>query len=166
MRIIAFIAAGTLVATVLDAPVAAAAPASVTVTVGPELQAKAASTLGQRDIDELAAHLRKAVERQAARTSAYDGAHIVLELTDARPNRPTFKQMADQPSLSFESFSTGGARIDGHIIASGGAMTPISYSYYEPDIRNARLSSVWADADWTIERFAYALGHGRFVARR
>ena len=166
MRITASIAAGALAAMALGASGAAAAPASITVTVGPELQAKAARTLGQRDIDDLAAHLRKAVERQLAKTSAYDGAHIVLELTDARPNRPTFKQMADRPGLSFESFSIGGAQIDGHAIAADGAMTPLSYSYYEPDIRYARLAGVWADAEWTIDRFAYHLGHGQLLARR
>ena len=97
---------------------------------------------------------------------AFDGAQIVLELADAQPNRPTFKQMADRPGLSFESFGIGGARIEGHAIAPNGVMTPLSYSYYEPDIRYARLAGTWSDAEWAIERFAYDLGRGRVVARR
>jgi len=162
MRIIAF----TAVALLASAGVAAAAPASVTVTVGPELQAKAAKTLGRRDIDDLAKDLQKSVEKQLAKTGAYDGARIELQLTDAQPNRPTFKQMADRPGLSYESFGIGGARIDGHAIAPDGHMTPLSYSYYGPDIRWAHLSGAWADAEWTIDRFAYRLGRGQVVAAR
>jgi hypothetical protein len=144
-----------------SAGAAAATPASVTVSIGPELQAKAVKTFGQRDVDGLALELRKAVERQLAKTSAYDGARIVLELADAQPNRPTFKQMADRPGLSFESFGIGGARIEGHAIAANGVMTPLSYSYYEPDIHYARLAGTWSDAEWAIDRFAYDLGRGR-----
>jgi len=163
MRVIAITAAA---ASLACAGAAAAAPASVTVTVSPELQAQAAKSLGQRDVDQLAADLRKAVERQLAKTDAYDGAQIVLELADARPNRPTFKQLSDRPGLSYESFSIGGARIEGHAIAANGTMTPLSYSYFEPDIRYARLGGTWADAQWTIDRFAYQLGRGKLVASR
>ncbi|MFL5297254.1 MAG: hypothetical protein ACJ798_12810 [Phenylobacterium sp.] len=167
MRIIAFTAAAlTATALLASAAAAAAQPASVTVVVGPELQAKAVRTLGVRDVNELAADLQKAVERQTGKSHAYDGARIVLELADAKPNRPTFKQMADQPGLSYESFGIGGARIEGHAIAPDGRMTPLSYSYYEPDIRNARLGGTWSDAHWTIQRFAYRLGRGEVLASR
>jgi hypothetical protein len=162
MRIIAISAAALLA----SAGAAAGAPASVTVTVGPELQAKAAHTLGQRDINDLAADLKKAVERRLARTNAYDGAQIVLELADVQPNRPTFQQLRDTPGLSYQSFGVGGARIEGHAIAANGAMTPLSYSYYEPDIRYARLGGTWADAHWTIDRFADELGRGKALASR
>ena len=97
--------------------VASAAPASVSVTIGPELQAKAAKDLGPRDVDFLAKDLQKSVEKQLAKTGAYDGARIELQLTDVQPNRPTFKQMSDRPGLSFESFGVGRARIDGHAIS-------------------------------------------------
>ncbi len=149
-----------------SATTAFAAPASVSVTVGPELQAKAAKDFGQRDIDDLAKELRTSVEKRLAKTGAYDGARIELQLTDAKPNRPTFKQMSDRPGLSFESFSIGGAKIDGHAIAPDGHVTPLSYSYFEPDIRWARLAGTWSDAQWTIDRFAYRLGRGEVVASR
>lgn len=149
-----------------SAGAAAAAPATVTVTISPELQAKAAKTLGQRDVDGLAADLQKAVERRLAKTGAYDGAHIVLELADAQPNRPTFKQLSDRPGLSYESVSIGGARIEGHAIAADGTMTPLSYKYYEPDIRYSGRGGTWADAQWTIDRFAYDLGRGQVLAHR
>ncbi len=148
------------------ATAAVAAPASVTVTIGPELQAKATKDLGQRDVDDLAKELRTSVEKRLAKTGAYDGARIELQLTDAKPNRPTFKQMSDRPGLSYESFSIGGAKIDGHAIAADGHVTPLSYSYFEPDIRWARVAGTWSDAQWTIDRFAYQVGRGEALASR
>jgi len=148
------------------ATAASAAPASVNVTIGPELQVKAAKSLGQRDVNELAADLRTRVEKQLAKTGAYDGQRIELELTDVQPNRPTFKQLADKPGLSYESFGIGGARIEGSAIAPDGKVTPISYRYYESDIRYARRGGTWADAEWTIDRFAYQLGRGRAPSDR
>jgi hypothetical protein len=146
--------------------VAFATPASVSVSIGPELQAKAAATLGQRDVNDLAKELRTRVEKELARTGAYDGQRIELELTDVQPNRPTFKQLSDTPGLSYESFGIGGARIEGSAIAPDGHVTPISYKYYETDIRDARRGGTWVDAEWTIDRFAHRLGRGEAVASR
>jgi hypothetical protein len=149
-----------------SATAALAAPASVNVSIGPELQAKAAATLGMRDVNDLAKDLRTRVVKELARTGAYDGQRIELELTDVQPNRPTFKQLADTPGLSYESFGIGGARIEGSAIAPDGRVTPISYKYYESDIRWARRGGTWADAEWTIDRFAHQLGRGDAVASR
>jgi hypothetical protein len=162
MRIIALATAALL----SSATVALAAPASVTVTVGPDLHRKAIEKYGVRDIDRLAAELRKDVERELARTGAYDGARIELTLADVQPNRPTFKQLSDTPGLSYESFGIGGARIEGQAIAPGGAVTPIKYSWYETDIRQARAYATWSDAEWTIGRFADRLASGKSVAAR
>jgi hypothetical protein len=162
MRITALVAAALL----SSATAAAAAPASVTVTIGPDLQKKAIEKYGVRDVDRLASELRKDVERELARTGAYDGSRIELVLVDAQPNRPTFKQMSDKPGLSFESFGIGGARIEGQAIAPGGAATPVRYSYYETDIRQSRGHSTWSDAQWTMNRFAYRLARGKSVASR
>jgi hypothetical protein len=162
MRITALIAAALLSSTTA----AVAAPASVTVTVGPELQTKAVETYGVRDIDRLATELRKDVERELARTGAYDGARIELVLTDAKPNRPTFKQLSEISGLSYQSFGIGGARIEGQAIARGGAVTPLKYSYYETDIRQSWTNATWSDAEWTISRFAYRLARGKVVASR
>jgi len=143
-----------------------AAPASVSVTVGPELQAKAVKTLGVRDVNELAADLQTTVEKRLAKAGAYDGARIELVLADATPNRPTFKQLGDQPGLSYESFGIGGAEIKGRAIAADGAVTPISYRYYESDIRWARHGGTWADAEGTFEQFAAELARGKAIASR
>jgi hypothetical protein len=164
MRTLVFAAAALLVSASTAA--ALAAPASVSVAIGPELQAKAANSLGQRDVNDLARELQKQVQRELAKTGAYDGARVQLELTDVQPNRPTFKQLSDKPGLSYESFGVGGARIEGSAIAPDGHVTPISYKYYETDIRYARRGGTWADADWAIDRFAHQLARGEAVASR
>ena len=156
----------SLVALAASATAAAAKPASVVVSVSPELQAKAEKTYGARDIRDLAVDLQTAVARETAKTGAFEGARIVLELADVRPNRPTFKQMADNPSLSYSSFGTGGAVIEGHAVMPDGHVVPLSYRYYETDIRYAPLGGTWSDAELTIDRFAHRLGRDRLVASR
>lgn len=163
MRIIALPIAALLLGV---AGGAAAAPASVTVTISPELQAKAERVYGVRDIDRLAADLQKSVERQTAKSGPFDGARIVLQLADAKPNRPTFKQMSDNPSLSFESFGVGGAQIEGHAVLASGQVVPLSYRYWETDIRYARLTGPWGDAEGAISQFAHKLGRQDRLASR
>jgi hypothetical protein len=143
-----------------------AAPANVQVQIGPKLQKAAVDTLGVREVDRLAADLKRHVEREVSRTGVLDGARIELTLVDAKPNRPTFKQLGDRPGLSYESFGVGGARIEGRAVAVDGAVTPISYEWYESDIRWASYRTTWADADSAFGQFARRLARGEAYARR
>jgi hypothetical protein len=163
MRILAIAAAAT---TLSVGSAAMAAPAQVQVAIGPALQATAEKTYGVRDVRELAEELKSDVERQLARTHAYDDARIELTLVDAVPNRPTFKQMGDRPGLSFQSFGVGGAEIEGRIVTLDGRTTPLAYRYYETDIRYARHNSTWSDAEWTFQQFAGRLRRGDGYASR
>jgi hypothetical protein len=162
MRIIVLAAA----AVIASATGALAAPASVTVTIGPELHKTAVKTYGVREVDRLAGQLRKSVERELARTGAYEDQAVELTLLDVVPNRPTFKQLSDKPGLSYESFGIGGAKIEGQAVAPGGSVTPLKYSYYETDIRQSWGHSTWYDAESTIDRFARRLGAGKALASR
>jgi hypothetical protein len=162
MRILALAAAAALA----SGTAAAAAPASVSVTVGPELQHKAETNYGTRDVQQLADHLKASVERALARTGAYPDSRVELVLTDAVPNRPTFKQLGDTPGLSFHSFGVGGAAIEGQVVAADGAVTPVAYRWYETDIRWAPSNYTWGDAEWTLQRFAYRLSSGDKLAVR
>jgi hypothetical protein len=155
-----------LAALMLSAPAALAAPASVNVTVAPELQKKFDKTYGVREAAQLTDDLRESVESALAKSSAHDGARIELVLTDVKPNRPTFKQMGDTPGLSMESFGVGGAAIEGRIVAADGQEQPVKYSWYETDIRQAYGNWIWHDAEWTFDRFARRLARGQEVARR
>lgn len=162
MRLLALTAAALLV----SATTAVAAPASVDVAVGPELQKKFEKTYGAREAELLTKDLREAVSTQLAKKAAYDGARVELVLTDVKPNRPTFKQMGDTPGLSFESFGVGGAAIKGRVLAADGTESPIDYKWFETDIRQARTNWVWSDAEWTFDRFARRLARGQEVAGR
>jgi hypothetical protein len=162
MRILALAAAAMMA----SATAALAAPATVQVTVSPDLQGKAVKKYGQRDIDELASALQRNVETQLARTGAYADARIELTLVDAKPNRPTFKQMGDKPGLSYESFSIGGASIQGRAVAADGTVIPLGYKWYESDITQVMPSGTWSDAEWTISRFAWNLARGDALAER
>ena len=162
MRTLVLAAAALLV----TATGALAAPASVTVTVGPELQLKGEKILGMRDVNDLAKSLQSDVEKRLTKTGAYSGSRIELILVDAQPNRPTFKQLSDTPGLSMRSIGIGGARIEGRAVAADGAVTPLSYDYYSPDIVWVQGSTTWSDAELTFMRFASELGRGRAVNSR
>ncbi|MGA0607165.1 hypothetical protein ACO2Q0_14320 [Phenylobacterium sp. VNQ135] len=153
MRLPALAAAALLA----SASTALAAPAAVSVTIGPELQEKAEKTYGVRDVQRLADSLRGEVERSLAKSGAHQDARIELVLTDAKPNRPTFKQLGDTPGLSMESFGVGGAAIEGRLVAADGKVTPLKYRWYESDIRQAYGDWVWSDAELSFDRFASRL---------
>jgi hypothetical protein len=149
----------------LAAGSAIAAP-DVQVTVGPKLSDKAVKTYGIREVETLADRLRHDVQRELARTGAYPDGRIELTLVDAKPNRPTSKEMGAKPGLSFQSFGVGGARIEGRIVAANGSVRSLSYSWYETDIRNAPYQSTWGDAEYTFDNFARRLSRGDELATR
>ena len=61
----------------------------------------------------------------------------------------------------------GGAAISGKIISADGTEKPLSYRWYETDIREASYNWVWSDAEWTFDRFARKLARdGTVVAQR
>jgi hypothetical protein len=138
----------------------------VEVKLSPELQKKAVEEYGLKDVERLAAELRKDVEREMQRTGVLAGGRLELTLVDARPNRPTFKQLGDKPGLSLQSFGTGGAKIEGRAITVDGDITPVRYDWYESDIRQSHMTTTWSDAEYAIGRFAYQLGRGNVYARR
>ncbi|MFN9847259.1 MAG: hypothetical protein ACK56C_02700 [Alphaproteobacteria bacterium] len=162
MRILALSAAALLA----SATAAIAAPASVTVAVAPELQKTFEKTYGVREAERLTADLQSSVEKTLARSGAHDGARIELVLTDVKPNRPTFKQLSDKPGLSMQSFGIGGAAIKGKIVAADGSEKPLSYHWYESDIRQASYNWIWSDAEWTFDRFARKLARDAEIAQR
>ncbi len=161
MRPFAFIAPFALVA-------ALAAPAlaqQVTVTVGGDLT-EDARALGQRDVDQQLERLQSVVERRLAREGALEGAQVNLVLTDLKPNRPTLEQASAKPGLSMiESFSIGGAAIEGEVITADGQRLPVRYSRYSNSIAEVRGYSTWQDADRAYDRLASNLVSGRLVSR-
>jgi len=162
MRLLAL----TTAALLASGSAALAAPATVSVSIGPELMAKAEKTYGVRDVQWVADDLRASVERALARSGTHQDARIELVITDARPNRPTFKQLGDTPGLSMSSFGTGGATIEGRIVSANGSETPIDYKWYETDIRQVYGAWTWTDAARTADRLATKIARGEQLAHR
>ena len=164
MRKLAFLAPLGAVLAVAAGP-ALADPASVSVTLGPDLQDKARD-LGERDVREQADRLAEVVRRALAGNGDLDGARIDLVLTDLKPNRPTFEQMADRPGLDgHRSISIGGAAIEGQITTADGQVLPVRYDWFSNSIAEVRGYSTWQDADRAYERLASRLADGRYVSR-
>ncbi|CAN7407955.1 hypothetical protein [Brevundimonas sp. LjRoot202] len=164
MRKLAFLAPLGAVLAVAAGP-ALADPASVSVTIGPDLQEKTRE-LGERDVRQQADRLAEVVRRALARNGDLDGARIDLVLTDLKPNRPTFEQMADRPGLDpHRSISIGGAAIEGSITTADGQVLPVRYDWYSQSLAEVRGYSTWQDADRAYERLASRLVDGRYVSR-
>lgn len=113
---------------------------------------------GQRDLDKLAARLKRRMEAQLTKNGVTisDEATTILNLIiiDAEPNRPTFKQLSSSVSLSSRSFGIGGAAFEGTLISAGQMQGDVSYAWFENDIRDAQFGGTWSDANHAIDRFA------------
>lgn len=140
--------------------------ATVSVTLSEQLREKAISTYGLAEMEALADELQVEVSRELARTGVMLGGRVELVLEDAKPNRPTRKEMSDRPSLSFRSFSVGGASISGRTVSFDGKVTPVRFDWYATDITDARHGAVWADAERTFDSFARRLSRGELYALR
>jgi len=144
---------------------AMAEPVLISVSLGPDLQDKA-EELGPREVQEQADRLAELVGRALAREGDLDGARIELVLTDLRPNRPTFQQLADRPGLDGHlSRSIGGATIEGQITTADGRTLPVQYDWYSHSLADVRGFTTWQDADRAYRRLADNLADGRYVTR-
>lgn len=114
---------------------------------------------GDKDIQRLTERLTSKLERRFEKKGIQvsETAPTVLRITieDAKPNRPTFKQLSVEPGLSFQSFGNGGAELQADLIAAGGqTLGTMSYRFYETDIRDAQFGGTWSDAHRAFSRFA------------
>lgn len=113
---------------------------------------------GQRDLDMLTKRLKTKMEARLEKNgiTVSDDATTVLNLiiTDARPNRPTFRQMSKSVSLSTHSFGVGGAKFEGTLVNASGEQGNVSYSWFETDISYAQHGGTWSDAYRAIDKFA------------
>ncbi len=114
--------------------------------------------LGERDIEKLAERLERKItdrlKREGVAVDANAATTLRLVLTDARPNRPTFSQLGEQPGLSYRSVSIGGASFEGELVSGSEVLGDIEYAWYDTDIRDAQFSGTWGDANRAIDRFA------------
>ena len=114
---------------------------------------------GDRDLQRLTKRLQSKLEASLVKKglNISETAPTVLRVTlvDAKPNRPTFKQLGREAGLSIRSFGIGGAKMESELIAAGGqSLGTINYKWYENDIRDAQYGGTWTDANRAIDRFA------------
>lgn len=155
----AILAMGVVIA---EPALAAPEVATVRVTIGADLASKT-QLMDAREFEYLTRELKRSVEKRLDRSGALNpnGGELTLVIEDARPNRPTMREMVARPGLSFNSFGVGGARITGEYKAPSGIATPVDYSWYETDIRWAQYRSTWSDADEAFERLADRFASGK-----
>jgi hypothetical protein len=164
MRKLAFLAPLAATLAVAAGP-ALADPASITVTLGPDLQGKVGD-LGEREVREQADRLAEVVRGALQRSGGLDGARVDLVLTDLKPNHPTFEQMSGRPGLDgHRSVSIGGAAIEGSITTADGEVLPVRYDWYSTSLAEVRGYTTWQDADRAYQRLASRLADGRYLNR-
>ena len=161
------LAACMLLAALVAGPgLAAPNVSAVRVTIGPDL-AKKTEIMDKREFDYLTNELKRSVEKTLDKSGALrpEGGELDLVIEDARPNRPTLRQMSGQSGLSYSSFGVGGAKISGEYRAKSGERTPVDYSWYETDITRTPYNSTWSDADAAFDRLANKLAKNEFTGR-
>lgn len=138
-----------------------AAPAAlateINVAYDPEFAEELADTYGEREGEYLTNAIQKDLN-DALEKAGVDPARIEVTIIDARPNKPTFKQLADKPGLSYgDSISTGGMKLSAIVYdAEGNAGAELTYDWYENNIMNAGPAT-WYDAKKASDRFARKL---------
>jgi hypothetical protein len=135
---------------------AAAAPVTVgDISFDATFQKELARTYGEREGEDLSTSVKRALESALADVDVPTPLRVDVEIVDAKPNRPTFKQMSNKPGLSFQSISIGGASLRASLRdASGGEVRTVSYSWYEHDLRDVFAATTWSDANRAIRWFA------------
>lgn len=160
MRRFAFIAPLAAVMAIAAAAQAQTDP-RITVTLGPKVQADA-EKLGEREVARQADRLAEVVGRALAQSDRYDGAEVRLTLTDLKPNRPTFEQVARTPGLSaIDSLSIGGAEVEIEVVRPNGDRSTGRVDYFSHSLAEVRGFSTWQDADHAYARVASRLADGR-----
>lgn len=137
-------------------PIASAT--EVAVTYSDDFAEELTDNYGEREGAELTEDIVDDLERAFARAGVTP-AKVDITIVNAKPNRPTFQQMRDEPGLDpFRSISIGGMKLTGTAYdADGNVLASQEYGWFENDIRDVIGSGVWTDANRASRRFAKKL---------
>ena len=132
----------------------AAMAAEINVTVSEDFQTKLQDDYGTREGEYLSKEIKEDLTRELEKAGV-DVARIDVTIVDARPSKPTFKQLGDEPGLDYgASRSTGGMKLTATAYdADGNKEGEYEYSWYETDIRMTGITT-WYDANKASNRFA------------
>ncbi len=149
---IATLAASALAAVIMAMPAAAL---TVEAKISTEFQKKLDDDFGQREARILTESLTGKVN-SIFTSRGINAERVVVTIEDAKPNRPTFEQVASKPGLDgMRSISLGGARVTGIAYdAAGKEIGTLDYDWYESDLSNTVGSTTWTDARTAFDRFS------------
>ncbi|MAN45729.1 MAG: hypothetical protein CMF04_05910 [Hyphomonas sp.] len=136
----------------LAAPVALAG--EINVSYDPEFAEKLQDEYGAREGEYLTHEIQEDLTRQLSKAKL-DIPRIDVTILDAKPNKPTFKQLGDTPGLDYSaSKSIGGMKLSAVAYdADGNPTGDLTYKWYETDIRLAGIST-WQDAQRASDKFS------------
>lgn len=81
-------------------------------------------------------------------------AKVDITIIDAKPNRPTFKQLG-KPGLSFQSLSVGSLKLEATAYdAAGDLIVSKEYRSFNRDIRDSVGAGTWYEVKRSSDRFA------------
>ncbi len=132
----------------------AAMAAEINVTISDEFQEKLQDDYGTREGEYLSRDVKEDLTRELDKAGV-DMARIDVTILDAKPSKPTFKQLGDRPGLDYTlSKSLGGMKLSAIAYDEAGEKTgEYEYSWYENNLRMAGIST-WYDANRASNRFA------------
>lgn len=132
----------------------AAFAAEINVSVSDDFQETLQEDLGTREGEYLSKELKEDLTRELNRAGV-DVARIDVTILDAKPSKPTMKQLGDKPGLDYgASRSLGGMKLSAIAYdADGNQTSEYEYSWFENDIRQTGLTT-WYDANRASNRFA------------
>ena len=135
-----------------------AAATEIAVTYSEDFAEELADNYGEREGEKLTEDILKDLEH-AFEKAGVDPAKVDVEIVDAKPNRPTFEQISNEPGLdAFRSISIGGMELVGTAYdADGNVLATQEYEWFENNIRDVVGSSTWTDANRASRRFASRL---------
>ena len=110
---------------------------------------------GEREGEYLSREVAEDLQR-AFEKAGLDPARVEVTILKATPNRPTMKQLGDQPGLDFgRSIGIGGMKLAATAYDEAGAETAsLEYGWFENDIRQVIGTATWSDANTASRRFA------------
>lgn len=135
------------------APLAQAA--DISVSYSEDFAEELEENYGTREGEYLTREIIEDLEREFGKKGV-DPARVEVTIINAKPNRPTIKQLGDEPGLDFgRSIAIGGMDLEAKVFdASGAEVSSFQYDWFENDIRFAQGASTWSDANRASRRFA------------
>lgn len=118
---------------------------------------------GDREIEYLLEEMQEELVEDFAKRGLIisDTAPTLLRITinKVKPNRPTFNQLTEDSSLSFQSFSIGGADVSAEFVSADETVIGTAeYDYYSSfEDRTIQSSSTWTDTNRAFSRFSKRL---------